>query len=119
MGLVCDLNSRMAQMLPLFNDTQQLGESKIMDLLANKVMRTHKAMMVSQDFNPGTGDRATFVEYCKQDETTDNIALSKFYASDSDIDTTKGKNVSRRLRNAKTAARNVIKTPRPKILTLL
>ena len=53
-------------------------------------------MMVSQDFNPGTGDRATFVEYCKQDETTDNIALSKFPDSDLYRDTIKAKNRSKK-----------------------
>ena len=43
-GLVWDLNSRMAQMLPLFNYNQQFGEFEIVDLLANKARRTHKAI---------------------------------------------------------------------------
>ena len=65
-GLIRDLNSRMAQMPNLFNNNQQLNESKIMDSLSNKAPRTHKAMMISQGFNPKTGYLATFVEHCKQ-----------------------------------------------------
>ena len=32
-GLVCDLNSRMPYMPPLFNDNQQLDESELVDCL--------------------------------------------------------------------------------------
>ena len=60
-GLVCDLNSRMAQMPPLFNENQQSDESKLLDSLANKAPRSHKEMIISQSFNPETGDLATFV----------------------------------------------------------
>ena len=49
-GLVRDINSRMAHMTPLFNDNQQLDESEIVDSLANKAPRTHKATMISQGF---------------------------------------------------------------------
>ena len=52
MGLVRDLNSRMAQLTPLFEDSQMLDKSELVDSLANKVPRTHKAMLISQDFNP-------------------------------------------------------------------
>ena len=48
-GLVRDLNSRMAQLSPLFKDSQMLHESELVDSLANKVPRTHKAMLISQD----------------------------------------------------------------------
>ena len=61
-GLVCDLNSRMAQMPPFFNDNQQLDEYKIVDSLANKAPMTHTDMMISKGFNPETGDLATFIE---------------------------------------------------------
>ena len=50
--LVRDLNSRMAQMAPLFDKNQQLDESKLVDSLANKAPRNHKAMLILQDFNP-------------------------------------------------------------------
>ena len=55
LGLVRDINSRMAQMPPLFNDNQQLDYSKLVDSLANKALRSHKAMLILQGFNPETG----------------------------------------------------------------
>ena len=78
----------MAQIPPLFNDNLQLDESEIVDSLANKAPRTHKAMMIPQEFNHETGDLATFVDNFKRAETTDNIDLYMFTASDSDIHTT-------------------------------
>ena len=62
-GLVCDLNSRMAHMPPLFNENQWLGEFKLVDSLANKAPRRHKAMMIFQYFNTEMRDLATFVEH--------------------------------------------------------
>ena len=55
-GLVRDLNSRMAQLPPLFEDSQVLDESELVDSLTNKAPRTHKAMLISQGFNPETAD---------------------------------------------------------------
>ena len=90
-GLVRDLNSRMAQMPPLFQESQKLDESELVDFLTNKSPRSHKAMLISQGFNPETGDLETFVEHCERAETTDNIAGAKFSASDKDSDTKKKK----------------------------
>ena len=50
--LVRGLNSRMAQMPHLFNDNQQLDESELVDSLAKKAPRSHKAMLILQGFNP-------------------------------------------------------------------
>ena len=61
--LVRDLNSKMAQMPPLFDKNQQLDESEIVDSLANKEPRSHKAVLISQCFNPEIGDLATFVKH--------------------------------------------------------
>ena len=61
-GLVRDLNSRMAHMPPLFDENQQLDESELVDSLVNKAPTSHKAMLILQGFNPETGDLATFVE---------------------------------------------------------
>ena len=110
-GLVHDLNSRMAQMPPLFNNNQQLDESEIVDFLANKSPRRHTAMMISQVFNPEIGYLATFVEHFKLAETTDNISMVKFSASDEDSDTKKNKIVPRRLMNMRTTVKNVVRTP--------
>ena len=41
-GLVSDLNSRMAQMPPLFDKNQQLDESELVDSLTKKVPRIRK-----------------------------------------------------------------------------
>ena len=82
MGLVRDLNSRMAQLPPLFEDSQVLEKSELVDFLANKALRTHKAMLINQGFNPETSTLETFVEHCERAETTDEIAGSKFAASD-------------------------------------
>ena len=86
-GLVRDLNARMAQMLPLFQESQQLDESEFVDSLANKAPRSHKDVLISQVFNPETRDLETFVEHCERAETMDNISGEKFYASDKDSDT--------------------------------
>ena len=90
-GLVRDLNSRMAQIPHMFNDNQQLDESELVDYLTNKAPRGHKEMMTSQGFNPEMGDLATFVEHYEQNEPTDNIAMAKFSASYEDSDTMKKK----------------------------
>ena len=92
MGLVCDLNSRMAQLPPLFEDIQMLDESEMVDSLANKSSRTHKAMLISQGFNPESADLETFVEHCERTEPTDDIAGAKFAASDEDSEPRKKKN---------------------------
>ena len=76
-------------MSPLFDDNQQLEESKLVDSLANKAPRSHKAMLISQDFNPETVYLETFVEHCKLAETTENIAGETFAASDEESDTKK------------------------------
>ena len=90
-GLVRDLNSRMAQLTPLFEDSQMLDESELVDSLANKAPRTHKAMLISQGFNPETANLETFLEHYKRAETTDDIAGAKFAASDEDSDPKKKK----------------------------
>ena len=84
-GLVCDLNARMAQMPPLFDENQQLDESGLVDSLTNKVSRSHKAMLISQGFNPETGDLETFLELCERAETMHNIYRAKFDASERSV----------------------------------
>ena len=74
----------MAQLSPLFEDSQKLDESELVDSLANKSTSTHKSMLITQGFNPETVYLETFVEHCKRAETTDNIARAKFAASDED-----------------------------------
>ena len=51
-GLVRDLNSRMAQLPPLFEDSQVIEESELFDFLANKAPKSHKAILINQGFNP-------------------------------------------------------------------
>ena len=86
-GLVCNLNARTAQMPPLFQESQQLDESELVDSIANKAPRTHKDMPISQGFNPKTGDLETFVVHSERAGTTDNISGAKFAASDEEINT--------------------------------
>ena len=43
-------------MPPLFEENQQLYESELVDYIANKSPRSQKAMLISQGFNPETGD---------------------------------------------------------------
>ena len=94
-GLVRDLTSRMTHMPPMFDENQQLDKSKLVDYLANKSPRSHKAIIISQGFNPETGYLETFLEHCKQSETTDNIAVDKFSASDEDSDNKRKKKCSK------------------------
>ena len=91
--MVRDLNSRMAQLPPLFEDSQQLDESELFDSLANKAPRNHKAVLIAQGFNPESADLETFVEHCHRAETTDDIAGAKFAASDEDSEPRKKKRV--------------------------
>ena len=93
-GLVRDINSTMAQLPPLFNESQKLDESELVDSLANKAPRSHKAMLISQGFNPDTADLETFMEHCKRAETTDDIARAKFAASDKDSEQRKEKRLN-------------------------
>ena len=74
MGLVRDLNSTMAQLPPLFEDSQMLDESELVDSLAKKAPRSHKAMLIAQGFNSETATLETFVENCERAETNDNIS---------------------------------------------
>ena len=90
-GLFRDLNSRMDQLPPLFEDSQKLDESELVDSLANKVPRSHKSMLIAQCFNPETVTLETFVEHCERAETTDDIAGAKFAASDEDSEPRKKK----------------------------
>ena len=83
-GLVRDLNSSMAQLPPLFEDSQVLYENELVYSLANKAPRSHKAMLINQGFIPETSTFETFVEHCESAETTDDIAGAKFTASDKD-----------------------------------
>ena len=90
-GLVRDLNSRMAQLPPLFEDSQVLDENELVDSLANKAPRSHKAMLINQGFNPEIATLETFVKHCERTETTDDISGEKFAASDEDSDPRKKK----------------------------
>ena len=81
----------MAQILPFFQENQQLDKSELVDSLANKAPRSHKAVLISQGFNPETGDMETFLEHCERAKTTDNISGAKFAASNEDSDTKRKK----------------------------
>ena len=75
-----------------------MDESEIVDSLANKAPISHKAMLISKGFNPETEYLETFVEHCERAETTDNIAMAKFSASDEDSDTKKNKKRSKKFK---------------------
>ena len=93
--LVRDLNSRMAQMPPLFDENQQLDESELVDYLDNKAPRSHTAILIPKGFSPETKYLATFVEHCKWAETTEDIAGAKFDASNEHKDTKRKKKRSK------------------------
>ena len=94
-GLVRDLNASMAQMPPLFDENQQLDESELVNYIANKAPRSHKAILISQGFNPENRDLETFVENCERSETTNNIAAAEFATSYEDSDTKRKKKRSK------------------------
>ena len=73
-GLVRDLNSRMAHLPPLFDESKVLEESELVDFLANKAPKSHKAMLINQGFNLETSTLETFVEHCERAETTNDIS---------------------------------------------
>ena len=93
--VVRDLNSRIAQMPPMFDENQQLDESERVKSLANKAQSSHKAMLISQGFNPETGYMATFVEHWERADTIDNIFVAKFSTSDKNRDTKRKKKCSK------------------------
>ena len=105
-GLVHDLNSSMAHLPPLFDDSQVLEDSELVDFLANKAPKSHKAMLINQGFNPETSTLETFVEHCERVETTDNIALATFAASDEDSEPRRKKRKSKSDRGKKRIKRS-------------
>ena len=52
-------------------------------------------MLISQGFNPETGDMEIFGKNCKRDKTTNRIAVAKFSASNKESDTKRQKNPSK------------------------
>ena len=66
-----------------------LDESELVKSLANKAPRSHKAMLISQGFNPETANLETFFEHCERAEITDDISGAKFAASDEDSEARK------------------------------
>ena len=90
-GLVRDLNSRMNQLPPLFEDSQMLDKSELVNYLSKKAPRNHKDILIARGFNPESADLETFVENCERTETTDDIARAKFSASDEDSEPRKKK----------------------------
>ena len=87
-----------------------LDESELVDSLANKSPRTHKAMLISQGFNPETADLENFVEHCERAETTDDIAGAKFAASDEDSEPRKKKRVKSKDKHSKKRGKCSTKT---------
>ena len=85
----------MAQIPPLFDENQQLDESVLVYPLSNKAPRSHKAVLISQGFNPETVDLSIFMEHCEQAETMDNICVAKFSASDKESGTKRHKKCSK------------------------
>ena len=79
----------------IVHNNQKLDESELVDSIANKAPRIHKAMLITPGFNPETGDLATFVEHWERADTTDKISGANFFASDEDIDTKRKKKRSR------------------------
>ena len=57
-------------------------KSELVNSLPNKAPRSHKAMLISQGFNLETWYLDNFVEHFEQADTTENIAMDKFSASD-------------------------------------
>ena len=57
-------------------------------------------MLILQGFNTETGYLATFVEHCKRANTTYNIAVANFSASDEDSDTKRHKNRSKKFKES-------------------
>ena len=49
-GLFYNLNLKMAQMPPLFDENQQLDESELVDSPANKAPKIHKTMWILKGF---------------------------------------------------------------------
>ena len=90
-GLVRYLNSRMAQLPPLFEDSQMHDESELVDSLANKAPRSHKAILIALGFNPETATLETFFEHCERAETTNDIAGANCAASNEDSEPRKKK----------------------------
>ena len=62
------------QLSPLFEDSQVPEESELVEFLANKAPKSHKAVLINQGFNPEASTLVTFVEDCEHAETTDDIA---------------------------------------------
>ena len=96
----------MAHMPPLFDESQVLEESELVNFLANKAPKSHKAMLINQGFNLETSALETFVENCERAETTDDIAGAKFAASDEESEPRRKKRKTKSDRGKKSIKRS-------------
>jgi hypothetical protein len=62
---------------PDFNNTQELPDKDIVDVLATKAPKEHKALMIEQGFNPETSTFEQFVEVSKRAETKKTVCKER------------------------------------------
>jgi hypothetical protein len=67
-GAVAALNEHLGRLPPDFNNTQELLDKDIMDVLATKAPKEHKALMIEQGFNLETSTIEEFVEISERAE---------------------------------------------------
>ncbi len=72
-GAVHTLNQTLARMPPLFDASQQVPESELLDILASKAPQSHKALMIEQGFDPQNATIQQFVEISERAETKESL----------------------------------------------
>jgi hypothetical protein len=88
-GAVHTLNETLAKLPPLFNSTQKIPETELLDILASKAPTRHKAIMIEHGFDPQTASIEEFVEISERAETKEALESKSgtekqySYASDS------------------------------------
>ncbi len=91
MGAVHTLNETLAKLPPLFNSTQKIPETELLDILASKAPTRHKAIMIEHGFDPQTASIEEFVEISERAETKEALesksGTEKQYSYASDIPT--------------------------------
>jgi hypothetical protein len=73
MGAVHTLNETLAKLPTLFDATQKIPETKLLNILASKAPTRHKAIMIKDGFYPQTATIEAFVEISKKAETKDAL----------------------------------------------
>mgnify|MGYP000293913334 CR=1 FL=1 len=95
------LNETLAKMPPLFNATQKIPDSELLDILASKAPKHHKAIMIKHGFDPQTATIEEFVEISERAETKEALEKNSQEATNNYASDTSNKKSTRSVKSRK------------------